>query len=47
MLRFPFTRDECALMGIPFEPPTEDEKAIRTALKKKAVAHLALCVYNV
>jgi hypothetical protein len=47
MLRFPYTPDECELLEIPFEAPTEDDKAKRTALKKKAVAHLALCVYNV
>ena len=47
MLRYPFTPDECALLGITYEAPTEEDKANRTALKKKAVAHLALCVYNV
>jgi hypothetical protein len=47
MLRFPFTPDECALLGVAFEAPTEEDKANRTALKKKAVAHLTLCVCNV
>jgi hypothetical protein len=40
MLRFPFTHDECELLGIPFEAPTEDDKAKRTAQN-------VLCVYNV
>jgi hypothetical protein len=47
MLRYPFTQEQCTLLGITYEEPDEDEKANRTALKKKAVASLALCVYNV
>ena len=46
-LRYPYSRDECAILGVPFEEPTAEDKAMRTALKKKAVAQLALCVFNV
>lgn len=47
MLRFPYTREECAILGVPYEEPTAEDKARRTASKKKAVAQLALCVFNV
>ena len=47
MLRYPYTREQCAILGIPFEEPTKEDKAMRTALKKKAVAQLALSVFNV
>jgi hypothetical protein len=47
LLRFPFTLEECAVMGIPFEEQLEEDKSKRAALKKKVVAQLALCVFNV
>jgi hypothetical protein len=47
MLRFPYTREECAILGVPYEEPTAEDKARRTASKKKAVAQLALCVFYV
>jgi hypothetical protein len=47
MLRYPYTMEQSKTLGLPFDEPDEKEKAARTALKKKAVASLALCVFNV
>jgi hypothetical protein len=47
LLRYPYTLEQCATLGIVYEELGEHEKAARTALKKKAVASLAHCIYNV
>jgi hypothetical protein len=47
LLRYPWTQKQCDLLGITYEHMDDKEKAARTALKRKAVANLALCVYNV
>jgi hypothetical protein len=47
LLRYPYTVEQCATFGLVYEELGEHEKAARTALKKKAVASLAHCVYNV
>ena len=47
LLRYPYTLEQCATLGLVYEELGEHEKAARTALKKKAVASLAYCVYNV
>ena len=46
LLRYPWTPKQCDVLGITFQHIDEKEKAARTALKRKAVASLALCVYN-
>jgi hypothetical protein len=47
LLRYPWTQKQCDQLGTTFEHMDDKEKAARTALKRKAVASLALCVYNV
>ena len=47
LLRYPYSEAECQVLGIPYVAQTEDEKAERTALKRKVVAQLAYGVYNV
>jgi hypothetical protein len=47
MLRFTYTFEQCEMLGIPYEEINDVEKARRSALKKKAVASLDLCVYNI
>jgi hypothetical protein len=47
MLHYPYTFAQCEMLGIPYEELNDVEKARRSALKKKAVASLDLCVYNV
>ncbi len=44
---FTFKDKQCDLLSINYEHMDEKEKAARTALKRKAVASLALGVYNV
>jgi hypothetical protein len=39
--------EQSKTLGLPYDEPDEHEKAARTALKKKAVASLTLCVFNV
>jgi hypothetical protein len=46
LLRYPYTYAQCEMLGIPYEEIDEAGKTRRAALKKKAVASLALCVYN-
>jgi hypothetical protein len=47
LLRYPYSEAECQVLGIPYVRQTEEEKAERTALKRKVVAQLAYGVYNV
>jgi len=46
LLRYPYTAQECELLGIVYEPLSDAEKKERTALKRKVVAQLAHGVYN-
>jgi hypothetical protein len=47
LLCFPFTPDECKVLGIDFVPPGEFDKEDRAKLKKTLSSQLNMGIYNV
>ena len=45
LLRYPYTEKECELLGIAFEPLSDEDISERKALKKKAVGQLAYGIF--
>ncbi len=47
LLRFPFTKDECKVLGIEYVPPGEFDKEERAKLRKTLSSQLNMGIYNV
>ena len=47
LLRYPYTVEECQLLGLAYVPLSAEDRSERTLIKRKAVAQLGHGVYNV
>ena len=47
LLRYPYTVEECKVLGIAYVPLSAEDQSERTLIKRKVIAQLGHGVYNV
>ena len=46
LLRYPYTEEECKVLGIAYVPLTDEDHSERTVIKRKVIAQHAQYIYN-